>query len=112
MPCVVINVSDKRHERYRVSGQDMENFENTFGLIPKGACVMIKTGWEKFWDDPKQYHNAHVFPSVSLEAAELFLERGVRALGIDTLSPDRPEDGFKGSHPYPLKQQSSSLNEA
>ena len=36
-----------------------------------------------------------VFPSVSLEVAELLLERGVNALGIDTLSPDRPEDGFK-----------------
>lgn len=43
----------------------------------------------------QHFHNTHVFPSVSLEAAELFLERGVSALGIDTLSPDRPEDGFR-----------------
>ena len=95
MPCVVIDVSGKCYERYSVSAQDIEHFENTYVSITKSACVMVKTGWEKFWDDPKQYHNNHVFPSVSLEAAELFLERGVSALGIDTLSPDRPEDGFR-----------------
>ena len=59
---------------------------------------MVKTGWSKFWTEPLKYHNNHVFPSISFEAAELFLERGVRALGIDTLSPDRPEDGFKAHH--------------
>ncbi len=42
-----------------------------------------------------KYHNNHVFPSVSLEAAKVLLERDVSALGIDVLSPDRTEDGFK-----------------
>jgi kynurenine formamidase len=55
---------------------------------------MVKTGWSKFWHTPSKYHNNHVFPSVSSEAASLLLERGVNAIGIDTLSPDRPEDGF------------------
>lgn len=53
---------------------------------------MIQTGWSKFWDKPEKYHNNYIFPSVSLEAAKIFLKRGVSALGIDTLSPDRPED--------------------
>lgn len=95
MPCVVIDVSDKCHERYTLSTQDITDFESKVGPIAKGACVMVKTGWSKFWNEPLKYHNNHVFPSVSPEAAELFLERGVSALGIDTLSPDRPEDGFK-----------------
>jgi kynurenine formamidase len=56
---------------------------------------MVKTGWSKFWHDPLKYHNNHVFPSVSSEAASLLLELGVSAIGIDTLSPDRPKDGFK-----------------
>jgi kynurenine formamidase len=56
---------------------------------------MVKTGWSKFWNEPSKYHNNHVFPSVSAAAAELLVERGVSAIGIDTLSPDRPEDGFK-----------------
>lgn len=95
MPCVVLDISDKCHERYSLSAQDIADFENKYGKIAAGSCVMVKTGWSKFWSEPLKYHNNHVFPSVSSEAAELFLERGVNAIGIDTLSPDRPEDGFK-----------------
>jgi kynurenine formamidase len=57
--------------------------------------VIIKTGGSKFWNEGSKYHNNHVFPTVSLEAANLLLQRGAKALGIDTLSPDRPENGFK-----------------
>ncbi|MES2215620.1 MAG: cyclase family protein [Pseudomonadota bacterium] len=95
MPCVVINVSDKCHDRYSLSAQNVMDFEDKHGLIAKNSCVMVQTGWSKFWSDPAKYHNNHVFPSISPEAAALFLERGASAIGIDTLSPDRPEDGFK-----------------
>ena len=95
MPCVVIDVAGKSHERYSLSTQDVADFESKYGVIEKGSCVMVKTGWSKLWHTPSKYHNKHVFPSVSPEAAELLLERGVSAIGIDTLSPDRPEDGFK-----------------
>ncbi|MBX3487775.1 MAG: cyclase family protein [Candidatus Paracaedibacteraceae bacterium] len=94
-PCVVIDVSDKCHERYSLSVQDVLDFEGKHGLIAQGSCVMVKTGWSKFWGNPSQYHNNYVFPSVSEDAAQLLIERGVEALGIDTLSSDRPEDGFK-----------------
>lgn len=94
MPCVVIDVSDQCHERYSLSAEDVTDFESKYGLIQKSSCVMVKTDWSKFWHTPLQYHNNHVFPSVSAEAAELLVERGVSAIGIDTLSPDRPEDGF------------------
>ena len=95
MPCVVIDVASKSHERYSLSVQDIADFESKFGTITQNSCVMIKTGWSKFWNEPLKYHNNHVLPSVSSEAADLFFERGVSALGIDTFSPDRPEDGFK-----------------
>jgi kynurenine formamidase len=93
-PCVVIDVSEQCFERYSLSVQDIWDFENSFGPIPAGSCVMIQTGWSQFWHTPLKYHNNHVFPSVSRQAAERLLERGVSALGIDTLSPDRPKDGF------------------
>lgn len=94
MPCVVIDISDKAQERYSLTTDDVITFENTYGSIAKGSCVLIKTGWERFWHTPEQYRNNLVFPSVSHEAANLLLTRGVMALGIDTPSPDRPEDGF------------------
>lgn len=95
MPCVTIDVSNKCPEYYSVTPQNIVDFEIKHGPIMKDTCVMIKTGWSRFWHEPLKYHNRHVFPSVSLEAANLLLERGVKALGIDTLSPDRPQDGFK-----------------
>lgn len=94
MPCIVMDVSDQCHERYSLSVQNILDFDRIHGPIPKGCCVFVKTGWSKFWNEPLKYHNNHVFPSVSRGAASLLLDRGVNALGIDTLSPDRPEDGF------------------
>ncbi len=95
MPCVVIDVSNQCHEHYSLTPEDIGAFESKHGPINKGSCVMVKTDWGKFWNHREKYHNNHIFPSVSLEAAKMLLERDVSALGIDTLSPDRPEDGFK-----------------
>lgn len=92
--CVVIDVSVKAHERYSLSVLDIEQFEQQHGKIPPSSFVLIRTGWDKFWLHPEKYHNNHIFPSVSLAAAQLLLEREIAGLGIDTLSPDRPEDGY------------------
>lgn len=97
-PCIVINISDQSHERYRLSPQDIEAFEAQHGTIPSGCFVIVYTGWEQHWNSPEQYRNDHVFPSISKEAAALLLEHQIVGLGIDTLSPDRPEDGFPVHH--------------
>lgn len=93
-PCVVIDVSKDAHERYSVSISDIESFEKEHGVIEPGSFVMVRTGWEKFWNDPEQYRNNYIFPSVSEHAAKFLLDRQIVGLGIDTLSPDRAEDGF------------------
>lgn len=93
-PGLVIDVSELAHERYSVSVQDIKHFEKIHGLIAAGSFIMIRTGWERFWSTAEKYRNNHVFPSVSGDAAELILSRGIVGLGIDTLSPDRPEDGY------------------
>ncbi len=93
-PCVVIDVSKSAHERYSVSTDDIHMFEKTYGAIMPGTFVMIRTGWEKFWNQRDTYRNNHVFPSISADAVKLLLDRQIVGLGIDTLSPDRPEDGY------------------
>lgn len=95
MPCFVIDVVDKCHELYSLTAQDILDFENKYEKITNSSCVMVKTGWSKYWNEPLKYHNNHVFPSVSSEATELLIERGVKAIAVETLSPDRPKDGFK-----------------
>lgn len=93
-PCVVLNISDRVHERYCLSVQDILSFESDHGKIKAGTFVIVFTGWEKFWGTPAQYHNNYIFPSVSEQAALALLECQIVGLGIDTFSPDRPEDGF------------------
>lgn len=67
MKCFVIDVSSKSHEYYNVTPQDIKEFENIHGLISQGSCVMVKTGWEKFWHHPEQYKNNHVFHQFQLK---------------------------------------------
>jgi kynurenine formamidase len=67
---------------------DVLFFEDEFGTIPKGAFVIIYTGWDQRWEQPEKYRNNKIFPSISLAAAEMLLSRDIVGLGIDTLSPD------------------------
>lgn len=92
--CIVIDISEKSHEQYEVSVSDIQVFEKQYGDITEGTFVIIYTGWSRYWDNPKQYHNELVFPSVSVEAAEFLLARNVSGLGIDTLSPDAGNSDF------------------
>ncbi len=93
-PAVVLNIVDKAHELYSLSVQDIQNFEIQHGQIATGSFVFVHTGWDQFWTTPDQYRNNLRFPSVSIDAAQVLFDKGVIGIGIDTLSPDREEDGF------------------
>lgn len=92
-PCRVIDISHKAHESYSFTKEDLREFEKIQGKIDPECIVMIYTGWDKYWNTPT-YHNNFKFPSVSQEAAEELLSRNILGLGIDTLSPDRPESHY------------------
>lgn len=92
--CRVIDVSSKIHEQYSVTADDILHFEEEYGIIPKGSCILIYTGWGQRWHQPEKYRNEKIFPSISIEAAKLLLSRDIVGLGIDTLSPDRIGSNF------------------
>lgn len=93
--CFVIDIAEKSHPEYSLTSEDVLNFEEKYKEISNGSTVLIRTGWgEKFWHDPSKYLNSNNFPSVGIEAAKLLMERGISALGIDVISPDRFADGF------------------
>ncbi|KTC96604.1 cyclase family protein [Legionella erythra] len=94
VPCVMIDVSAKAHERYRISPEDLDDFERQHGAIPPRSFVVFYTGWARFWSEPEKYRNNLVFPCVAKETAELLIKRDIAGLGIDTLSPDRPDGGY------------------
>jgi kynurenine formamidase len=93
-PCVVINLSSKASSNYKIRVADILSFEDRYGLIAPGTFVIMNTGWGHYWDAPEHYHNHYQFPSLSTEAAELLLIRNISGLGIDTLSPDGPDENY------------------
>lgn len=94
-PAVVMDVTAPVASQadYRLRAADVEAWERRNGTIPRGAIVLLRTGWAARWPDVARYRNFDEngvmrFPGYSVEAARRLVERGVAGLGIDTLSVD------------------------
>ena len=95
----VIDVSKKAGADYKISVEDVKNYEVTYGIIPQGSLVIGYTGWDRFWSDATNYRNADAtgqlhFPAFSAEAVKLLLTRNISGIAIDTLSPDCLDPSF------------------
>ena len=79
-------------------------FEATYGEIPQGSAVFLRTGWEEKNSDAVAYSGKPGdlrFPGFGVEAAQFLVDnRGVVGLGIDTLGIDSGE----ASH-FPVHSQ-------
>jgi kynurenine formamidase len=96
---LVIDVTAKaaKDRDYRLTRDDVLQFEKTGAPIARGAIVLLRTGWSRHWPNAKAYLGDDTpgdasklsFPSYGADAARLLVdERGVAALGIDTASID------------------------
>ncbi len=97
-PLVVIDVREHtaRDRDYALLPADIAAHERRFGRIPRGAIVILRTGWSRYWDNPTMYFGADTsvkptvlhFPSFGVAAAQLLVARGVAMLGVDSPSTD------------------------
>lgn len=99
-PGFVIDVSARVAEDpdYRVSAADIEAFEAEHGRVPQGAIVLLHTGRASLYPDREAYMGTDErgqeavaklhFPGLGKDGAELLVERGIGAVGIDTPSID------------------------
>lgn len=94
-PAVVLDVRGEAaaDADYRVTAEKVAEWEARHGRIPRGAIVLLRTGWAARAGDGKRYRNEDAkgvrhFPGYSLEAAKLLVDRGVSGLGIDSPSVD------------------------
>jgi len=78
-------------------------YEGEHGAIVPGTIVLVFTGWDRRWNDRKQYLGddklgaaaALHFPGISEAAAKMLAQRKVAAVGIDTASIDHgPSKNF------------------
>lgn len=100
-PAAVIDVSDASaaDRDYQFSVDDVLNWEETHGPLPKGAILLFNTGYAAKWPDAEAYMGTDQrgplavgklhFPGLSPELATFLVEqRDIRAVGLDTPSLD------------------------
>src|SRR5262249_46026716 len=100
-PGVVIDLREAcaRDRDHAISRAELEAWESAHGAIPRGALVLLMTGFARYWPDRASYLGTAErgagavaklhFPGLGAEAARfLTLQRAIRAVGIDTASID------------------------
>ena len=100
-PAVAIDVAAPcaRDRDHRVSVADLQGWEARHGEIPRGAIVLLRTGFGSYWPDRQRYLGSAArgaeaaaqlhFPGLHPDAARwLAAQREIRAVGIDTASID------------------------
>jgi len=95
-PLVLIDVQAKVESQpdFVLTTEDVRAWESRNGTIPKGAFVVINSGWWKKWGSPEEYLNQNEegvmeFPGFSEEVTKFLLEeRDIKGVGVDTLSAD------------------------
>jgi kynurenine formamidase len=95
-PAVVIDIADRAAQDPDtvVTVDDLRAFERRHGRIPRDSAVLMDSGWAAKVGDVAAYRGADAegvlhFPGFGAEATEWLLRRrGIRALGVDTLSID------------------------
>ena len=79
---------------YRLTVQDLQNWESAHGTLPRGSAILMLTGWGSRWPSEERYMNQDAkgvmhFPGFSLEAARYLLDHvRPKAIGVDTPSVD------------------------
>ena len=105
-PAVVVDISRRaaRDPDAVVTVADLVAFERRHDRIPRGAAVLMHSGWGAKVGDPDAYRGTDAagtlhFPGFSVDACEWLLrKRGIRSLGVDTLSIDPGESETFETH--------------
>lgn len=96
-PAYVIDVRDRvanpdEADDFQLTVQDIRAVERKQGKIPKGAMVIIETGFGELFGDPSYVEIAT--PGFSGDAVQWMVdERQIDGVGSDTLGPDATSDG-------------------
>ena len=72
---------------YEITASDLSAAEEAAGAhVQTGDVALIHSGWNVLWDDPVSFGGQdHGTPGPGMEAAEWLAQRGVRAVGAETI---------------------------
>lgn len=78
------------HSHETIEKDHLLVWEQIHGEIRRGDGVLFDFGWMHYWAlRPNEGRFCHDYPGVGATAAQYLLERGVRMVGVDTLSVDK-----------------------
>jgi kynurenine formamidase len=99
MPLAVIDVRDRiaaHGPNFTVSRADVQSWERRHGRVPKGGCVLLLTGYGRWFVDGNGSRSRYVTTAAPGFAGPtvdwLFAARSIIATGSDTLGPDATMD--------------------
>ena len=108
---VVVDVSAKALQEadYQITVADLKAWETKHGQIPKGAILLLSTGFARSWPDARKYLGTTEkgpdavaklhFPGLHPDAARwLVSERTIKAVGLDTASIDYGQSQLFETH--------------
>lgn len=106
-PICIVDIRDKvrKDSKYKMTVEDVESYEKTFGILPPNSLLVALTGWSKYWHDTKLYRNVDqkgvmCFPGITEDVVKKYIVK-LNGIGIDTLSPD----GGDMSYGFPVHEK-------
>jgi len=90
-PLVVVDIHEKvvQNASYHATPEDVYDWEETHGIVPKGSVVMFRSDWHKGWNDYMTKGTPAKFPGVTLATLKmLHNERGILFHGHEPLDTD------------------------
>ncbi len=96
VPAVVIDIQEQAaaNADYTLTKLDVLRWEKQHQRIPAGSVVLLYTGWQAKWQDPKAFFNQDAqgglhFPGFGGDTTRFLLEeRRIAGVGIDTHGVD------------------------
>lgn len=79
--------------------------------IGAGDIVLLRTGWARFWRDPRRYISEVHGPGPALAGAQWLSSRGIFAAGSDTVAFERVPDAGMPVHVHMLVESGIHLIE-
>jgi kynurenine formamidase len=95
LPLVVFDITPvlRVEPSHALTVADIRAWEKEHGTVPQGAFAALRTDMHKDFDRNPERFKRHPFPAWSLSAVRfLFEERGVTAIGHESLDTDSTDD--------------------
>jgi len=96
-PAVVLNITERasRDPKTMITVKDAQEWEKVHGPIPKGAVILMYSGWGQYWGNRTAFFgddedsSKHSYPGIDPELANWAVKnREVYGFGVDTPSTD------------------------